>query len=50
MKRSTLLLLPVAISVVLCFAEPSFFEMAVLKINITILAVGYFIVKQLEEK
>lgn len=49
MKKSTALLIPIAVSFVICFMGNNAFEMAVLKINITILTVGYFIVKQLEE-
>lgn len=49
MKKSNALLLVIFFSMVFYFTNDNVIEQIILKINITILTVGYFIVKQLEE-
>ncbi len=49
MKKSNALLLVIFVSMILFFTNDDVIEQIILKINITILTVGYFIVKQLEE-
>ena len=49
MKKSNALLIVILVSALFYFTSNSIIEQIVLKINITILFVGYFIVRQLEE-
>jgi len=49
MKKSNALLFVLFVSMILFFTNDSVIEKIILKINMTILTVGYFVVKQLEE-